>query len=84
MLAIDPDYQGKGLAKKQIERAENLVRENGSNTMEMSIVHVRPNLANFYGKFGYSQVGTAPWQAVGTYGTLKVPFIEMLIFQKSL
>jgi GNAT superfamily N-acetyltransferase len=57
MLAIHLEHQGKGHSKKLIQRAENFAKEQGCNKMELSIVHVRPQLLDFYGKFGYKQTG---------------------------
>ena len=58
MLAVKLEYQGKSLSSKLIHKAESFVKEQGCTKMALSVVSVRPNLLNFYGKFGYKQTGT--------------------------
>jgi predicted N-acetyltransferase YhbS len=58
MLAVDPNHQGKGLARTMIEAAEDYSRRHGCRAMDITVLSLRPELPPFYRKFGYHEVRT--------------------------
>lgn len=58
MLAIDPAEQGRGLARKIVEKAEDRLREAGCEDVEIIVLNMRPDLLPIYRRFGFVQTGT--------------------------
>lgn len=53
-VAISPAHQAKGWGKLLVQAAEQIAREHGFERIEL---HARANVADFYGRLGYTQVG---------------------------
>lgn len=59
MLAVHPDQQRTGLGRAMIQSVEEILRVSGCKIAELSVVSVRTNLLQLYGKLGYREAGTA-------------------------
>ncbi len=58
MLAVDPAEQGRGLARKIVEAAEDRLRSAGCDDVEIIVLNMRPDLLPIYERFGFVQTGT--------------------------
>ena len=58
MLAVDPAQQGRGLARRLVEAAEDRFREAGCDEVEIIVLNMRPELLPIYERFGFVQTGT--------------------------
>ena len=58
MLAVDPADQGRGLARKIVEAAEDRLRAAGCDEVEIIVLNMRPDLLPIYRRFGFVQTGT--------------------------
>lgn len=61
MLAVDPDHQGRGLARFLIAAVEDHCRAAGCRFLDISVVDLRSELPAFYRQFGFAPYGTAPF-----------------------
>ncbi len=52
-MAVEKDWQGKGIGKKILDELENKVIEKGAKKI---ILHARENVVNFYKRNGYKVV----------------------------
>jgi ribosomal protein S18 acetylase RimI-like enzyme len=58
MIAVNPERQGKGVGRALLERAEQLVREQGWGTrLEMTVIGQRPELIAWYERRGFRVTG---------------------------
>jgi GNAT superfamily N-acetyltransferase len=60
MLAVDPAYQGHGLARRLIEAVESACRAAGCHHLDIEVINLRTELPALYAKFGFTPHGTAP------------------------
>jgi ribosomal protein S18 acetylase RimI-like enzyme len=58
MLAVDPAQQGRGLARRLVEAAENHLRAAGCDEVEIIVLNMRPELVPIYQRFGFVVEGT--------------------------
>ncbi|MFC1578845.1 GNAT family N-acetyltransferase/peptidase C39 family protein [Pseudomonadota bacterium] len=56
-LAVDPVHQGRGIAAKLVQRAEQVGRETGSLYMRLEVAGNNTAAINLYRKLGYQQFG---------------------------
>jgi GNAT superfamily N-acetyltransferase len=63
LLAVEPARQGQGVGRRLIQEAEEQARAAGCRMMDIQIVSVRKELAEFYRRLGYAETGTAPFPA---------------------
>ena len=56
-LAVDPLFQGNGLAKKLISFAEKSISESGFKVIRLDAYSGNEMLLGFYGKLGYKRAG---------------------------
>lgn len=61
MLAVDPEHQGRGLARLLIAAVEDHCRAAGCRFLDISVVNLRTELPAFYRQFGFAPYGTAPF-----------------------
>ncbi len=61
MLSVDPQLQGRGLARVLINAIEDHCRAAGCESIEIEVVHLREELPAFYDKMGYAPTDTAPF-----------------------
>lgn len=62
LLAVDPDAQKRGYARKLIEYVEAHCRVAGCNELTLDIVNLREELPAFYEYLGFRQTGTAEFR----------------------
>ena len=63
MLSVDPEAQGRGLSRVLMEAIEMHCRKAGCSALELEVVNLREELPPFYEKFGFAQMGTAPFNS---------------------
>jgi ribosomal protein S18 acetylase RimI-like enzyme len=61
MLSIDPEHQGRGLARLLIDAVESRSRAAGCPRLKIHIVNLREELPPFYRRLGYVETGTLPF-----------------------
>jgi len=61
MLSVDPDWQGRGLARQLISAAEAHATAARCEFMDIDVVDLRAELPGFYTMFGYVAAGSTPY-----------------------
>ena len=61
MLSIEPSRQGTGVGHRLVDAAEKYFRDAGCKWSDLIIVNVRAELHALYGRWGYQETGTAPY-----------------------
>lgn len=56
-VAVDPDYQGKGIGKQMMNFVKNICKEEGCYKLSLSSNLKRMNTHKFYGSLGFRQHG---------------------------
>lgn len=79
MLSVDPEWQGRGLARELIVAAEARAREAGCTFMDIDVIDQRIELPGFYTKFGYVAGGSTPYPSASA----RVP-VRMVRMSKAL
>jgi ribosomal protein S18 acetylase RimI-like enzyme len=79
MLSVDPDWQGRGLARELISAAEAHATAARCGFMDIDVVDRRTELPAFYTLFGYMATGSAPYAS----DAAKVP-VRMIRMTKAL
>ncbi len=57
-LAVDPAHQKAGIGRLLVEAAEDHLRSQGCETVDILVLSLRPELLPLYRKFGYVETGT--------------------------
>ncbi len=57
-LAVDPAHQGSGLGRSIVEAAEEHLRRQGCEAVDITVLSLRPELPPIYRRFGYVETGT--------------------------
>ena len=57
-LAVDPAHQGEGLGRLIVKAAEDHLRRQGCEAVEITVLSLRPELPPIYRRFGYVETGT--------------------------
>ena len=57
LLAVDPAHQGSGLARRVIQAAEDRLRDEGCEAVDIVVLSLRPELLPIYHRFGYIETG---------------------------
>ena len=60
-LAVDPDFQGNGIAKALIQTVEEECRQKGSKFLDITVLNCRTDLFPFYSGLGFSPISTEPF-----------------------
>lgn len=63
MLAVAPCMQKRGIGTRLMLAGEEFFREQGCQRVEITVVDLRHELPEIYGKLGYTVTGTAPFPA---------------------
>ena len=79
MLSVDPDWQGRGLARELITAAETLAKAERCDFMDIDVVDLRTELPAFYARFGYVASESTPYASEAA----KVP-VRMVRMTKAL
>jgi len=58
MLAVDPAHQGKGLSMRIMAAAEEHLRGQGCEAVDITVLNLRPELPPIYRRYGYIKTGT--------------------------
>ena len=61
MLSIEPSRQRIGIGRQLADAAEKYFRDSGCRFSDLTIVNVRTELQTLYGRWGYVETGTAPY-----------------------
>ena len=61
-LAVDPAHQGKGLARRIFQAAEDHLRRHGCEAVDITVLSLRPELPPIYRRFGYIETGMEEFQ----------------------
>ncbi|MGA9667641.1 MAG: GNAT family N-acetyltransferase [Terracidiphilus sp.] len=56
-LAVDPTRQGSGLARRVVEAAEDHLRCQGCEAVDITVLSLRPELPRIYRRYGYIETG---------------------------
>jgi GNAT superfamily N-acetyltransferase len=72
LLAVRPELQGAGIARRMMEAAEDYFRAQGCGRVEISVLSLRAELLPIYKHFGFEETGT---EAFGFHRALK-PGVE--------
>jgi GNAT superfamily N-acetyltransferase len=80
LLSIDPAYQGRGLGKALVERAEDHCRRAGCSRIWIRVLNHRIELPPFYEKLGYTTAGT---EEVEQVPSARLPY-HFVIMEKPL
>ncbi len=56
-LAVDPSHQGKGIARRLMDFAENYAREHAYNSIRLDTFSQNPRNQRFYTNRGYTDLG---------------------------
>jgi GNAT superfamily N-acetyltransferase len=92
LVSAEPEERGRGIGRKLVRAAEDLMRERGATTAQLELLvpkdFVHPEkerLRAWYTRLGYRVVRTAPFEEVATHPAsgLAVP-CEFLVFRKPL
>lgn len=59
VLSVDPEFQGKGLARVLVDAVEAHCRKVGCEWLDIEVVNLRLELPPFYAKLGFRPNGTA-------------------------
>ena len=62
MLAVDPARQGSGIGRATTEAAEDHMRRQGCDAVDITVLSLRPELPPMYRRFGYVEVRTEEFQ----------------------
>lgn len=87
MFAVRPDRQGKGIGKLLLAEAECFAcRVWHAEVMRMTVINVRAELIDWYGRRGYRPTGETEPFPYGdpAFGIPKVPDLEFAVLAKSL
>ena len=57
LLAVDPAHQGSGLARRIVQAAEDQLRGEGCEAVDIIVLSLRPELLPIYRRFGYIETG---------------------------
>ena len=79
MLAVDPRYQRRGLARYLLGAAEAHCVMAECTTIELTVFNVRPELQVYYAACGYRSIGTRPF---GQPDLLLAP-AHLIVMQKA-
>lgn len=86
MLAVKPAMQGRGIGKRLLRECEKLAQQQWqAEKMLMTVITLRHELTEFYGRFGYLRTGRIlPFPTGEQFGIQKVPGLLLEYLEKPL
>ena len=86
MLAVSPAWQGRGIGKAMMAAAEHRATVDfGAQRMLMTVITLRHELIEFYGRHGYVRTGRVqPFPTSEKFGIQKVPGLLLEYLEKPL
>lgn len=86
MLAVSPTWQGRGVGKAMMAEAERKAAlDFGAQKMLMTVITLRHELIEFYGRCGYARTGRVqPFPTSEQFGIQKVPGLLLEYLEKKL
>jgi N-acetylglutamate synthase-like GNAT family acetyltransferase len=60
-VAVNPDQQHQGIGRRLMAMAEAWCGEHGCRVFDVSVISLRPELVEWYGRLGYRVTGEAPY-----------------------
>jgi ribosomal protein S18 acetylase RimI-like enzyme len=60
-LAVDGAHQGSGAARRMVQAAEDHLRLQGCEAVDIAVLSMRPELPAIYRRFGYIETGIEPF-----------------------
>jgi ribosomal protein S18 acetylase RimI-like enzyme len=61
MLAVNPERQGTGLGRTMVYAAEEHLRQQGCERVDITVLNLRTELFPFYTRLGYTVTGTVDY-----------------------
>jgi predicted N-acetyltransferase YhbS len=61
MLAVAPSLQKQGIGTRLMTAGDEYFRQQGCNSVEITVVDLRTELPPLYARYGYAITGTAPF-----------------------
>ena len=84
MLTVRPDLQGRGLGKQILSFGEDYARHHWHvEHIELTIIAQRTELAEFYTRRGYRDMGTREAVPLAKFGVPKRSDLQFAVFRKS-
>ena len=86
MLTVNPEIQNKGYGRVLMEAAEDEARRQNLTAIEMTVIHHRESLLNYYFRQDYKLTGERrPFPKTDPrFGIPKVADLEFLVLEKKL
>lgn len=60
-LAVDPAHQGSSIARRIVRAAEDQLRRQGCQAVDITVLSLRTELPPIYRRFGYVETGVEPF-----------------------
>jgi ribosomal protein S18 acetylase RimI-like enzyme len=84
MLSVLPDIQARGIGKRLLQAADEYALQNHLPHIIMTVINVRKELIDWYGRNGYIDTGERqPFPNDGRFGMPQTP-LEFVVLQKTL
>jgi ribosomal protein S18 acetylase RimI-like enzyme len=84
MLSVAPTAQAQGVGKKLLNAAEEYARQQGCQSVVMTVISLRYELIEWYERHGYKGIGeTKPFPENDRFGKARQP-LEFIVLEKKL
>lgn len=84
MLTVSPVLQNKGIGKLLLQEAEQFAKENGCDTIHMTVISLRKELIAWYERHGYRDTGERKPFVEGVHIGNPVQPLEFIVMKKSI
>ena len=86
MFAVRPDLQGQGFGSELLRAVETRARASGVRAVEMTVISLRAELIEFYGRRGYERTGATKPFPYGDerFGRPRRPDLEFVVLRKTI
>jgi ribosomal protein S18 acetylase RimI-like enzyme len=80
MLTVSPELQAKGIGKQLLAAAESHAKQNGCNSITMTVISIRHELIAWYERHGYRPTDeTEPFPVSLRYSQPKQPLVFIVM-----